>query len=439
MKHEASNKQRWLILSQFFNCDGKAASHTITDKIPYLLHAGIDVTVISSKIGDRDLHLPHHQVGSLGPSGIRYDYRHLVAKRYGRGKRYKLQTITASILLTPFILLERILTGLSSLWSWAPVAGLKAWRLHRAQPFDRIYSTGGPVSSHLAGWIAHRLTGVAWVAEIHDPIVPARDEQFNLNDRHQNREQRLQCWLEKKVCTDAHAAWWFTEAAVASARKRNPQLGTKGFCVLPGAIAPTIQSHHQYTAFLNIAHFGSLSSTRSLHDFLLGLHRWTQMNPQAKSKVRLHVYGCEVDTHARQTADQLDVWQMIVCHGRLERDPSTGESGRDQVIRKMFECDALLLLHGEGAQCSEYIPSKFYEYLWARRPIFALTHLNPQFEQLVKQYGGMVVASTDTQAIANGLNQIWLQWNARSLETPTNEPISVGDAVQIILGRACKD
>ena len=40
--------KRWLILAHGFNMDGRAASQTITDKVPYLLAAGLDLTVLSA-------------------------------------------------------------------------------------------------------------------------------------------------------------------------------------------------------------------------------------------------------------------------------------------------------------------------------------------------------------------------------------------------------
>ena len=40
-----NSRQRWLILSHAFNMDGRAASQTITDKLPHLRRAGIEVVV----------------------------------------------------------------------------------------------------------------------------------------------------------------------------------------------------------------------------------------------------------------------------------------------------------------------------------------------------------------------------------------------------------
>ena len=41
-------KQDWLVLSHGFNMDGRAASQTITDKIPHLLARGIKPIVLSA-------------------------------------------------------------------------------------------------------------------------------------------------------------------------------------------------------------------------------------------------------------------------------------------------------------------------------------------------------------------------------------------------------
>ncbi|MGH9425743.1 MAG: hypothetical protein ACRD2L_05480 [Terriglobia bacterium] len=46
--------QNWLILSHEFNMNGRAASHTMTDKIPHLLEAGIEPIVISAPAVRRD-------------------------------------------------------------------------------------------------------------------------------------------------------------------------------------------------------------------------------------------------------------------------------------------------------------------------------------------------------------------------------------------------
>ena len=83
--------------------DGRAASQTITDKIPYLLEAGIQPTVFSAITGIKDHRFTHRQFLAWGPAAFRFDFRHWIANQYGRGFIYKLLTRTVSVLLAPFI------------------------------------------------------------------------------------------------------------------------------------------------------------------------------------------------------------------------------------------------------------------------------------------------------------------------------------------------
>ena len=433
MNSQVKKHRRWLILAPAFNSDGRAASLTITDKIPYLEAAGIDIEVVSGLSGNRHSRIPQYQIWPWSPSGIRYEYRYVIANRYGRGLRYRLQTVPISILLIPAIFIERILTGLSWHWSWTPAAALKAWRLSRKKTFEIIYSSGGPVSAHLAGWMTHKLTGIFWIAEIHDPIVGSSTAQGLSLWKRLSRQKYLERLLEKLVCKDANAIWWFTEAALAAARSRNPQLGEKGFYVLPGAMSPEVLEQHVYGEYLNIGHFGKISATRSLYEFLQGLSLWLESNPIARKVVRLHIYGSDMDSRAQEAVSTLNLVDVIISHGRLERDPITEESGRTQVTREMQKCDLLLLLHGNDPSCAEYIPSKLYEYLWARRPILALTHQNPQLDELIQRFGGLISNNIDPQAIADMIDIVWSKWSSRSLEPNLIAPIGVDTAVSEIL------
>ena len=57
-------KRRWLVLSHCYNMDGRAASQTVTDKMPFLLEQGIEPVIVSALTGEKDDLLEHHQVAS---------------------------------------------------------------------------------------------------------------------------------------------------------------------------------------------------------------------------------------------------------------------------------------------------------------------------------------------------------------------------------------
>lgn len=428
-------KERWLVIAPIFNCDGRAASQTVTDKLPRLRHEAIELTVVSGVTGEKDASLVHRQVWSLSPSGLRFDLRHIVSRRHGRGWKYRVITGIASLLLSPAILVERMLVGVAGHWGWSVPAAISACLAVRTNRPDVLFSSGGPVSAHLAGWIAHRLTGIPWVAEVHDPIVERPEPESRMVAWAMMRERWLRRTLESLICRDASLAWWFTENALSSASRRNPNLGARGFRILPGSQPSGQPAQHVYRTHLTIGHFGILSDTRSLAEFVHGLAAFLSSHPEARRFIQVNVYGSALDPRARASlqAHQLD--DLVRVFGRIELNPATGESGRTHVNRMMQECDALLLLHGHLPRCAEYIPSKVYEYFWAGRAVFALVHLNDELTSLVRNFGGIAVTSTDPVSVAAGLKELWSRWQSRQLQVPPVQPVSAWDATGEIVSR----
>lgn len=432
--------KRWLILSHGFNMDGRASSQTITDKMPYLLAAGIEPTVFSAITGIKDQRFPHQQFLAWGPAAFRFDFRHWIANQYGRGFIYKVLTRSVSIMLAPFIGLEKLVLGYSSQWSWAMPAYLHGLRRIRQGKVNLIYSTGGAWSAHLAGLWLKKATGLPWIAEIHDPLVIRSGPADPGFAKPRNRDARFRQYLERQICKYADDVWWFTDGALHYAKVRNSNLNTKdnahGFMVLPGAEPPgglSTSKPHQYSSTLNLCHFGSLAKDRSLSTILQAISRLLAKYPDARDRIRVHAYGAPLDVLTTEAIALYGYHDILLAHGRLEKDLVTGKSGRERVVEKMQEADVLILLHGNDEWCAEYIPSKFYEYLWAGRPIWGITHRNPQLDQMLSERGAYCSTEGDAEGIALALERIYLDWQQRALVEPKGQPIGVDQAVQAIL------
>ncbi|MBU3568096.1 glycosyltransferase [Polynucleobacter alcilacus] len=433
-------KKSWLILSHGFNMDGRASSQTITDKIPYLLNEGIKPIVFSAITGIKDQRFPHRQLLAWGPAAFRFDFRHWIANHYGRGFIYKVLTRTVSILLAPFVGLEKLFLGYSSQWSWAMPAFIHGVQLIRAGKVDVVYSTGGAWSAHLAGLWLKKATGVNWIVEVHDPLVIRKSPADEGSDKPSNRDAQFRQSLEKSIIHHADFVWWFTEGALHYAKARNTNLNTpgnaQGFMVIPGAEPPGslgAAKPHEYSEKLNLCHFGSLAKDRSLSTILNALVPLFQKYPEARERIRIHAYGAPLDDLTIEALKHLDMNDVLLAHGRLEKDPYTGKSGRERVVEKMQESDVLILLHGNDEWCAEYIPSKFYEYLWTGRPIWGITHRNPQLDHMLEERGAYLSLEGDKAEISMALERIWLDWQARSLIEPKWLPLGVDQAVQQIL------
>jgi len=413
--------------------DGRAASQTVTDKLQYLEQSGIEVVVISATMGRQDSKVEHHQLLPWGPSGLRFDFRHLMAKRFGKGAIYRLTTVLVSLLLLPFIVVERLGFGLTHHSSWSLPAARKGIALAKQSEFELVYSSGGAWSAHLAAAWIKAATGLKWIAEIHDPMIIRDDADDDGTRARRSRSDRFAQRLETRICNEADHVWWFTEAAHDYALLRNPGLREKGFVVHPGAEAPEVTAPSTRGETLDICHFGSLTDDRSLAPILVALQSLVRRFPVMQQQLRLHLYGTNLDANSRQVNDDAHVASMIIEHGRLEHDPVTGLSGRARVTQKMFEADVLLLLHGDYEWCAEYIPSKYYEYLWARRPLMALTNRNPQFDQLLSARNVYLAGTLNPASIEQVLIDVWKDWAHDQLHIPAGDPVSVESAVTQIL------
>jgi hypothetical protein len=208
--------------------------------------------------------------------------------------------------------------------------------------------------------------------------------------------------------------------------------------VLPGAEPPgglSASQVHQYSKHLNLCHFGSLANDRSLSTILRALVPMFQKFPEARERIRIHAYGAPLDPFTTEAVKNLQFEDVLLAHGRLEKDLGTGKSGRERVVEKMQSADVLILLHGNDEWCAEYIPSKLYDYLWTGRPIWGITHRNPQLDQMLLDRGAYLSPQNDVEAVELALERIWLDWSAKQLLEPKWLPVGVGQAVERILAK----
>lgn len=432
-----SRPQRWLILAHAFNMDGRAASQTITDKIPHLRAAGIEVVVLSGISGRRDQQVEHHQLWPAAPAGLKFELRHVFRRKWGPGFIYRFWITLASLFLLPGVVLEKLWRPIESSWSWYLSAYVKGLLLCRQQHFDLIYSTGGAFAAHLAGQALKRRTGIPWLAEVHDPfITPGKLAQ--------TAQERMQLKVEEIICSEADVAVWFTQKALDSARARQPQMGDRGKVLLPGIDDPFTSYFpaHKPSLKMVIGHFGSLSKTRNLVRVVESLEHLYVTSPEIFQDLELHVYGGPLDEISAAKISASSVRSCIHPFGRIEADPASGFSGRQIILGKMRDADVLLLLHGEEAICEEYIPSKMYEYLWMQRPILAQVHRNPQMAVMLKTLHHKVIETGQENSvnqfvsneIAKALVLYWTDWKRTSLpDNGARSPYTTQKAVRELL------
>jgi len=418
--------QNWLIISHAFNMDGRAASQTITDKIPHLIEQGITPHVISSPTGTKSKTHPHYQVWSLAPSGLRFEIRHWLKKLFISKINYRILLFCVDLVLLPFILIEKINRSRNNHWAWWFFVVKKGCRIAQKTQFDVIYSTGGSYAAHIAAAQLKKKLNLPWICEIHDPLVEPTTTP--------SQEDHLYK-IEQMICDQADMPFWFTEAALRSAQLRHPKLGNKGKCFIPGADKPkTPIPEYTPNALMSISHFGSLASDRNLKALFNALASLSSHYDDMK--LQLCIFGGHIDEVTSETIKQYRNKVKVKVFERFNFDPINNISGRARVIAEMYKSDVLYLEHGETNYCREYIPSKLYEYLWTGRPILGRIHENEQLCNILHNEGHICVDSNDSASLENHIKALYEEWLSTGIikgVTPESKYTSKSCVDQILI------
>jgi glycosyltransferase involved in cell wall biosynthesis len=420
----------WLILAHSFNMDGRAVSQTITDRMPLLMQNGITPLVISAPTGSKDKNFVHSRVLSPAPSGIRFEMRYIIKNKFSDKFVSQFLKALVAIICLPFYALEKIFINLDSHWSWFISASVKGIFFVRKYKPDLIYSTAGPSSTHVAGFILSRLFDIPWICEIHDPLL--YDHEKPVYQRYSFHK-----FLEKLIFNNACAVIFFTEKARKKAENRT-HIKNKAHVLRPGANPPEIQDiSYKKRQKIHFGHFGVLATGRNLVSFMCALFSLFKERPELRDKICLDIYGDNLDSVSGRALNKYSLHDVVNQHGRLEFDQTSGKSGRERVIESMHLCDVLLLLHGEKREaCQEYVPSKLYEYLLTKRPVLGIVSKDSELDIILTDNGHPVVYNNnDTGRLKQVINDFAVQWETEQgvREHEKGSPFTMENTVNSLL------
>ena len=392
-------KRHWLILSFRSNIDGSACSQHIDDRLPLLLKRGIVPVMLTGTIGDKSDRWPQFRSLSLAPSGIRFELRHFLRKKFRKRWQFKLVETILLLPVLPFYLIEKIIINLESEWSWFISSSIRGYFLCRRFKPEVIYSTSGTASAHVAADIISRLTGIPWIAETQDPLM------HDYGWRRGRRVKAVYLWLEKRICSNADVFLFLVEAARHNMAARSGMPGC-GRVIYPGANPEMFQDGlYEKRDQCHFAHFGTLDGTRNLVVFLKALRLLIDNNRVDKDIVRVDVYG-SLDGGSRKAIKELGLEEMVTNHGMVLRK---------EALVAMQKADCLLLIQNTIFFSSETIPSKVYEYLLCGRPVLGFVHHNPELDSMLQESRNFSVPADQVEPAADAIEKIVAQFKDSSL------------------------
>lgn len=381
-----AEQRKWLILSYLSNSDGSASSQHIDDKLAPLAAMGIEPILLSSPGAAIHERFTHKTALSMAPSGLRFELRNFLRPRCKTKLQFKLLETPLLLPILPLYLLEKIFIDLESEWSWYIRASQKGKQLcHKFNP-ELIYSTGGPACAHLAAAKIARTTKLPWIAELQDPL---------LHDTGYHRSKpafRYYSRLEKRIRTESCATIFMCDAARKNSNQRTG-IHNNSHTIYPGAQIQTERTPFRASDKCIFNHFGSLGGSRDASLLIPAILDCIKRDHSLKDILQFNFYGT-CDSTTASCISSFPYPGVLRFRGKVSRA---------QAISEMAQSSCLILIQNREFFSSETIPSKLYEYMHTGRPILALTHHNPEINNILADSGHFSVAADSQKDIARGI------------------------------------
>ena len=248
---------------------------------------------------------------------------------------------------------------------WARAATREGQRLCAERQIDAIYTTLPPFSSIFVGHALRRKTGLPW-------IVDYRDLWYGdvLREWLPTWRKRLELRLEKRLLRAADLVITVSEPKTAYMQRLHPHVKARWETLTNGYDVELYDARERTRPFgegkRQFVYTGRLFKNRRGYAFAEALGRIHQSDPALAEQVSVRILG-GVDREIRARYDEI----LARC-GIDHLYDFGGDVGYAEAMDAQVNCDYLLLIVDTGETSDGVIPGKLFEYVAARRPIFAL-------------------------------------------------------------------
>lgn len=397
---------RVLLISYFFPPDGAVGALRPAKVAAAFRSRGHDVTVLAAGPSNMPVDAQGAGVHRVTPLASPRDWytswKRRSAGANGKGASVVAATaIHAPVAYTPP---ERVPAWKrytsSLLWlpddkqGFIPAAYRAARRLHAVTPFDVIYTSAPPFSTHIAGMVMHGRTGVRWVAEYRDPWVGGVGKPAFVRSK---ATDALERWLERRGLSAADDVVVVTTGAATLLGQRRAELGRRAPILALNGIDRIERSRDTREGPIRIMYVGNLYNARDPRPFLSAVSRLRRDGQLPAEGIAIEFIG-DCRWFSGEPIEQIarDLGLADVIHVR-DRVPHA------EVAAAMRDADVLLLLaQGQPVQ----VPNKLYEYLGTRRTILAFSDAEGETTAMLRRAGGhAVVTERDSERVVEIVRQ----------------------------------
>lgn len=288
---------------------------------------------------------------------------------------------------------------------------MSSWRKPALKEVKSELATGAysALVTFAQPWVDHLIgleacpRHIPWVAHFSDPWV---DSPYYAGFS----EDQLKRWrsMERAVVCAADMILFTNAQALELVMKKYPSEWMTKARVIPHGFDPEIvaaaSSDIKPDVRMRMIYTGDLYRGRSAEGFLKALRLLTQARPLAQ-ELQVELIG-RIAQEERKLAEALNLQEIVRFGDQLPYLES---------LKKMAQCDVLLLIDAPAAIPSPFLPSKLVDYLAFKKPILGLTDRGGASADLLMKLGFSIAPPKDIPAMASTIAALLDAWQAGSL------------------------
>jgi glycosyltransferase involved in cell wall biosynthesis len=283
---------------------------------------------------------------------------------------------------------------------WANQGLALARNLCQTRQIDVVLTSLPPFSAAKIGYRLKKEFGIPWVADYRDLWVGdvLREWVGPVRRRIEEALERRYMRAADAIVAVSEQKTEFLKVHLADSRAVRMTL-TNGYD--PEIFAPYLAEPRAVDDHIDFVFTGRLFKNRRGYAFAEALGQLAKRQPDLRQRVRVHILG-GVAPEIRARYDEILARYDLTAVYDFAGDISYHDAMRAQV-----QADYLLLIVDTGTTSSGVIPGKLFEYVAARRPIFALTDPGATQEIIERGRLGAVVPAENVAACRAALSN-WL-------------------------------
>lgn len=303
-----------------------------------------------------------------------------------------------------YMLAVRFLFYLDIFSAWFFECRDHALEIIQKEKIDCVLTTSPPHSTHLFGRFLKKKAGIPWIMDIRDAIYDDPNRPATIVTRMQ---APIRLWHEKRFFSSSDAIVSVSGPILESINRRHctQKLESK-LCAITNGYDEEDFAHilrdDQPRKQMLISYTGSFMGKQTPEMFLEAIQHLIEKNAIESADLHLRFIG-EYDKSIHRIFQRFSAKMAIEIQGFQPYEKS---------LMHQVNSDLLLLIVSTDTKAgvNQTMTGKFFEYIGARRPLFALVPNGPLKDLIISGHFGTIAPPEDVSKIADQFLTVYQQW-----------------------------